>query len=384
MTRVASRGMGASPMRSRWPAALVERRGAAAAACCRGGAPMPRLVGPALVTVVAVALTGCTGDQAALNPAGAQAWRISGLWSLFCWTCAAVYVITMAVILIGVIRRRRRADEPDAPAPPETKTDPAREHRTGIIVAAALGLTIVILFVFMLSDFTTGRALASLSGDKTALTIRLTGHQWWWEARYEDAVTSNTFTTANEIHIPVGRTIEFQLESADVIHSFWVPRLHGKKDMIPGHSTKLFLKADKPGIYYGQCAEFCGHQHANMRLVVVAQPHEEFEAWRTAQIRPAGEPPYDNLKRGRDVFLKNSCVMCHTIRGTIAGGRVGPDLTHVGSRKLLAANTIPNKPGHLAGWILDPQKIKPGVRMPQNALDPHDLRALLEFLESLK
>ena len=344
----------------------------------------PKSLAASLAAFASVALTGCTGGQAALDPAGAQSSRITSLWWLFCWTCAAVYVLTMAVIVIGVIRKRRRADEPDAPAPPTTTPDPAREHRASLIVAAALAVTIVILFVFMFGDFFTGRALASLSGDKSAMTIRLTGHQWWWEARYEDAVTSNTFTTANEIHIPVGRTIQFQLESADVIHSFWVPRLHGKKDMIPGHSTKLYLKADKPGVYYGQCAEFCGHQHANMRIVVVAQPHEEFEAWRTAQIRPAGEPPYPNLKHGRDVFMQNSCAMCHTIRGTTAGGRVGPDLTHVGSRQLLASNTIPNKPGHLAGWILDPQKIKPGVRMPQNAVDPHDLRALLEFLESLK
>ncbi|MEA2734381.1 MAG: cytochrome c oxidase subunit [Humisphaera sp.] len=337
-----------------------------------------------LIFALALLAVGCTGEQAALNPAGAQSGRITSLWWLICWTCVAVYVLTIGAIVIGVVRKRRRADEPDTPAPPTTRPDPAREHRTRIIVAAAVGVTVVILFVFMFSDFTTGRALASLAGDKSALTIKITGHQWWWEARYEDSTTSNTFTTANEIHIPVGRTIEFQLESADVIHSFWVPRLHGKKDMIPGHSTRTYLKADKPGVYYGQCAEFCGHQHANMRLVVIAQPHEEFESWRTAQIRPAGEPPFENLKRGRDVFLKNSCVMCHTIRGTTAGGRLGPDLTHVGSRKLLASNIIPNKPGHLAGWILDPQKIKPGVRMPQNALDPHDLRALLEFLESLK
>ena len=344
----------------------------------------------ALVVALALALlpilAGCTGEQAAFRPAGAQANRILSLWWLFIYTCTAVYVVTMAFILIGVVLKRRRGTEgaPDAPEPPTTKPDPAREHKYGVVVAAALGLTLIILFVFMFGDFFTGRALASLSGDTNALKIRLTGHQWWWEARYEDPTPSNTFTTANEIHIPVGRTIHFELQSADVIHSFWVPRLHGKKDMIPGHPTNIFLKADKPGVYYGQCAEFCGHQHAQMRLLVVAHPHEEFEAWRAAQIRPAGEPAYENLKRGRDVFVTGTCQMCHTIRGTTAGGRVGPDLTHVGSRKLLAGNSIPNKPGHLAGWIMDPQKIKPGVRMPQNALDPRDLRALIEYLESLK
>ena len=176
----------------------------------------PKLLAASLAAFASVALTGCTTDSSAFNPAGPQAGRITSLWWLFCWTCAAVYVLTMAVIVIGVIRKRRRADEPDAPAPPTTTPDPAREHRASLIVAAALAVTIVILFVFMFGDFFTGRALASLSGDKSAMTIRLTGHQWWWEARYEDAVTSNTFTTANEIHIPVGRTIEFQLESADV------------------------------------------------------------------------------------------------------------------------------------------------------------------------
>jgi cytochrome c oxidase subunit 2 len=322
----------------------------------------------------------------ALEPAGAQAARIASLWWLFAMTCLAVYLITLAVIFWGVAVRARRGHhgDPAAPEPPETKVDPKREHRVALVVGGGVAVTIVILFVFMFSDYFTGRALASLAGDTNALTIRVTGHQWWWELRYEDAVTSNTFTTANEIHIPVGRTIRLQLQSADVIHSFWIPQLDGKKDLFTDHATELFLKADKPGTFEGRCAEYCGAQHAHMRLVVVAQPSDEFEAWRLAQIRPAGEPVFETQRHGRDVFLQHTCVMCHTIRGTEAHGRLGPDLTHVGSRNMIAGNSIPNRPGHLAGWIMDPQKIKPGVRMPQNALDPYELRTLLEYLENLK
>jgi cytochrome c oxidase subunit 2 len=334
------------------------------------------------ISVGVLVLAGCTGEQAALNPAGAQAWRISKLWGLYIWICAVVYALTLTVIIGGVaLRRRRNSGDPEHPT---TSPDPRRDRRYGIVVAAAVAVAAVLLFVMMFADFFSGRAIASLSGDTSAITIRVTGHQWWWEALYDDAVTSNTFTTANELHIPVGRTIRFELRSADVIHSFWVPRLHGKKDMIPGHNTATYLKADKPGVYFGQCAEFCGFQHAQMRLVVVAQPWEEYEAWRTAAIRPAPEPVFENQKRGRDVFLASSCVLCHTIAGTPAGGRIGPNLTHVASRKLLASNSIPNMPGHLAGWIIDPQRVKPGVRMPQNNLASEDLRALLEYLEMLK
>jgi cytochrome c oxidase subunit II len=169
-----------------------------------------------------------------------------------------------------------------------------------------------------------------------------------------------------------------------VIHSFWVPNLHGKTDMIPGHTTRTFLRADRAGTYWGQCAEFCGHQHANMRFQVVVEPEEDFQKWLTAQLQSAPEPQTESQKRGRQVFLTKQCVLCHTIAGTPAHATVGPDLTHIASRPRIAAGTLPNNRGHLAGWITDAQSVKPGVRMPPNPLAPEELQALLDYLETLK
>jgi cytochrome c oxidase subunit 2 len=209
-----------------------------------------------------------------------------------------------------------------------------------------------------------------------------------WPARFGERYPSNIITTANEIHIPVDPqhpvTVEFRLQSGDVIHSFWVPSLHGKRDVIPGHPTSFWLAADQPGTYWGECGEYCGYQHAQMRFLVVAQPVAEFQTWLDGQRQPPPEPQTALQTEGRNVFLHASCTMCHTIAGTDTHATVGPNLTHVGSRKILAAGAIPNMPGHLAGWITDPQRIKPGAHMPQNNLTPRDLRALIEYLESLK
>jgi len=184
--------------------------------------------------------------------------------------------------------------------------------------------------------------------------------------------------------VPVGKVVHVRLKSADVIHSFWIPNLCGKKDMVPGHDSEAYFRADRVGTYEGQCAEFCGLQHANMRLRVIAEPQDQFDLWLARARSPAEEPQTPLAVRGQQVFLHSSCVLCHTIAGTPAGGRNGPDLTHIASRTRIAAGTRPNVIGYLAGWIVDPQKIKPGVRMPQNQLAPQDLRALLEYLETLK
>jgi cytochrome c oxidase subunit 2 len=217
-----------------------------------------------------------------------------------------------------------------------------------------------------------------------SLTIRLTGHQWWWEARYEDARPSRVFTTANEIHIPAGERVTFQLASSDVIHSFWVPNLAGKMDLIPGVDNRLQLVADRPGTYRGQCAEFCGYQHAHMGLIVVAEPKETFDAWHEAQLRAASPPADEESRKGQSVFLSRPCVACHTIRGTTAGGRIGPDLTHLGSRMHLASATLPLTRGALGAWIIDPQTIKPGVHMPMTQLQPEEIDPLLTYLTGLK
>jgi len=257
------------------------------------------------------------------------------------------------------------------------------ERRASNVVGSAVGLTVVILFVLAIGDYATGRGLHGLSGAEP-LNIRVAGQQWWWNVRYNNPQPSEVFETANEIHLPTGRVVDLELQSQDVIHSFWVPNLHGKKDMIPGHPTRVRIRADRAGTYYGQCAEFCGLQHAKMRLVVVVESPAEFERWRAAQLEPAPEPATPSQRRGKEVFESGTCAMCHTIQGTLARGRIGPGLTHLAGRPMIAGNWLPNDRGNLAGWIADAPKVKPGVRMPPNPLPPADLQSLLDYLETLK
>lgn len=327
-----------------------------------------------------VFLGGCTGNHRALDPAGPQAERISTLWWLYFWVTLLVYATVLLVVLAAVALRRRRAQESGGPI----ASPPARQVRRHTwIVSAAVVLTAATLLVLLFADFLTGRAIHALQ-ERDPLSIRVTGHQWWWEVQYQDPIPANIVTAANEVHLPVGRPVRVELRSHDVIHSFWIPNLHGKSDMIPGHPTETWLRADRAGTYWGECAEFCGHQHANMRFLVVVEPQDEFDEWLKAQRQPAPPPQTGSQRRGQQVFLETTCIMCHTIRGTPARGLVGPDLTHVGSRLRIASGTLPNLRGHLAGWITDPQRIKPGVRMPLKTFSPDDLHALVDYLESLK
>jgi cytochrome c oxidase subunit 2 len=309
-----------------------------------------------------------------LGAAGPHAGGVESLWWLFFWITSGVYVLVMVALLAAVLRRRRPVDP----------RDPAASRRAGIVITGATGITLVLLFVLLISSVRTGRYSIQGLADPSHINIKLTGNQWWWNVEYESTIASQRVRTANEIHIPTGRPVLLKLRSSDVIHSFWVPNLAGKKDLIPGHETELWIQADRPGVYRGQCAEFCGPQHAHMALVVVAEPADQYAAWLDAQRRPAAEPEDEIAKRGRDVFLSGPCVMCHSIRGTGAGGRTAPDLTHLGSRLTLAAGTVPNTPGHLAGWITDAQGIKPGTRMPTIGIGGEDLQALLKYLQTLK
>ena len=330
-----------------------------------------RSLAPALACAL---LAGCSGGaQSALDPAGVQAERIHWLMVMSIWIAAPIAVAVTAAVLWAALRRRDPAHVP---------ATPGADRRIAVTVASLTGATVVILFVWLISDFTAIRSLTRLNGDPVKIT--LVGHQWWWEVQYHDSVAAHQLTTANEIHIPVGRPVLVTLQSRDVIHSFWVPRLHGKRDLIPGYVNRVWLRADKPGAYRGQCAEFCGHQHAHMALWVIAEPQARYDAWYRAQLRPA-QPPTDSVRiAGEKAYLGNSCVMCHTIRGTPTGGRNGPDLTHLGSRRTLAAGALPNTPGHLGGWVVDPQGIKPGTNMPPNNLRPEELRALIAYLEGLQ
>jgi cytochrome c oxidase subunit 2 len=313
--------------------------------------------------------------QSGLDSAGRQAASIQDLWWFMFWITSAVFALVLGAVAAALFRgsMRRRGRLPDATS----------EAMLTAAVSAAVTLTIGILLVLLVASVWTGRATASL-GASSAVSISITGHQWWWEVEYEDAMPSRRVTTANEIHIPTGRPVVFKVASHDVIHSFWAPNLHGKRDLIPGYVTALWLQADRPGTYRGQCAEFCGREHAQMAFEIVAESDAEFERWLEDQRQPAIEPQSDVEQHGRAVFLAGRCATCHTIRGTGAYATVGPDLTHLASREKLAAGTLPNTRGHLAGWILDPQTIKPGTAMPANPLDSEDLHALIGYLEILR
>ena len=252
---------------------------------------------------------------------------------------------------------------------------------TAWIVGLGVGVPIVILSaLFVWADVFVINSTAAPKTGSTQLTVDVIGHDWWWEVRYP----ASGVETANEIHIPVGVRVLARVSTADVIHSFWVPELNRKIDMVPGRPGEILLDAERAGVFRGQCAEFCGLQHAHMSFLVYADPPERFRAWLAAQKRPAAQPASALARRGRDVFLSESCADCHTIRGTSAVGEVGPDLTHLASRSSLAANTIPNDPPDLAGWIGDPQHIKPGNRMPKVGLSADQLKAVVDYLQGLK
>jgi cytochrome c oxidase subunit 2 len=312
-----------------------------------------------------------------LDPGGPQAARIAGFWWVTFWISAIVLAAVVAFLLHTVSRRRVTV------TPAAVAEDPRLERRLVVGVTAAVGVTSLILVVLVVASIVTGRALHAFGGTNP-LTIEVTGRQWWWDVQYWDPLPSQRVRTANEIHIPVGRPVLVKTRSLDVIHSFWVPGLHGKKDNIPGHGSSLVLQADRAGTFTGRCAEFCGVQHAHMQLLVIAEPPEAFAAWLQAQRTSAVAPSDPFARRGLDVFVQGPCALCHTVLGTTAGGRVGPDLTHVASRRTLAAGTLPNTPGHLAGWIVDPQSVKPGAQMPGNSFSADDLNALLAFLGGLR
>jgi len=314
-------------------------------------------------------------QQSALAPAGPLASRTADLWWFAFWIAAVVYLITIAFLFWSLARARARDAVIESGSPAER----GMTRTVGIGVA----VTVAILLVFLGYDLSVGRTL-SPRPRKPALTIDVTGHQWWWEATYSDTSAHETFTTANELHVPVGEPVLFVLTSQDVIHSWWVPNLAGKKDLIPGHPQTFWFIADTAGTYRGQCAEFCGMQHAKMAMYIVAESRDRYAEWVSQQQQPAESPSDSAQQRGHDLFVTRSCAMCHAIDGTEAGSHVGPDLTHIASRRTLAAGTLPNNRGAMAGWILDPQAAKPGARMPPNAMSGADLNALITYLESLK
>jgi cytochrome c oxidase subunit 2 len=287
----------------------------------------------------------------------------------------AVFIAVLAALLVAVVRgTRRRLEESSTPPPERTLTRS---------VGVAVCVTVVTLMALLVASVWTGRTVASLQAS-SAISIAITGHQWWWEVQYEDAVPSRRVLTANEIHIPTNRPVVLKVTSRDVIHSFWVPNLQGKRDLIPGYTTALWTQASRAGVFRGQCAEFCGMQHAHMAFDVVVESDGEFAKWLDDMRQPGRDPTDAAVRRGRDVFMQARCAACHTIRGSDAAGQAAPDLTHIASRRTLGAGSLPNTPGNLATWIRDSQRVKPGNQMPPNPLAAEDLQALVSYLETLR
>ncbi len=318
-----------------------------------------------------------------LDPQGPAAAHIASLWWLMLGLGTAVWVLVMVLLVVSLFRKRRTQEQAESPIQIE------REHARATnvwIIGGGIVLPVVVLSIVFAFTVNAMRALGALAATVPAdgLTVEITGHQYWWSVRYPDQPMTTVFTTANELRIPVGQPVTVRLTSADVIHSFWVPELHGKLDLIPGRVNTLVIQADRAGDYLGLCAEFCGIQHAKMGFVVVAEPADQFAVWLAQQAQPAAEPTDPLAIAGRQVFLGSRCVYCHAVAGTPAAADVGPDLTHLASRRTLAAAALPNTRGHLAGWLVDPQHIKPGNKMPPSDLTSDDLQALLAYLEGLR
>lgn len=299
------------------------------------------------------------------------------------WYVLLVSLIVCLVIglllWLGIYRRvagRGGADAVGAVAVSRSEVSSQRWITIGLAISA---VPLLVALIWTMA------ALASVAGPprRVGMTIDVTGHQWWWEAEYHGPQPSDTFATANEIHIPVGVPIAIRLHGGDVIHSFWVPQLAGKTDAIPGQQNVSWLQAQKPGIYRGQCTEYCGAQHAKMGFEVIAQPMADFERWRLAQLQTA-PPPATPLQQQGMALTIFRCGLCHAIRGTDAGANYGPDLTHLMSRRTIAAGMLPNNAGSLTGWIQDPQGVKPGALMPAQHLSGDELTAVTAYLETLK
>jgi len=312
---------------------------------------------------------GCSAPVEPLNPVTPQGLAIANLFNLALALSALILALVVGLLLRTLWRDRER---PGAPEPPQIHGNRTLE----IVWTATPALLLTAMFFLMLQ---TMHAVDAAVPD--ALRIQVLGRQWWWEYRYPDLGV----VTANELHVPVGHPLTLELTGDDVIHSYWVPRLTGKRDAIPGKWNTLQLAVQQPGVYDGACTEYCGLQHAWMRIRVFADPPDQFEAWVRQQQQPAAAPAAPPAVRGQQVFLQNTCVNCHAIAGTPAAARVGPDLTHFGSRTTLGAGVRANTPDNLRDWIRHAQDVKPGALMPSfDTLSAADLDALAAYLEGLK
>lgn len=342
------------------------------------------------VLLLALVLAGCGGDypQSTVDPASDFGAAIQGLYSTIFWWSIFILAVVWGVLAFVLIRYRHR---PGGPEPRKTRGHLALE------IGWTAGAAIIVVFISIPTIQTVFRTQRGPTGD--ALVVEVVGHQWWWEMRYPE----QDVVTANELHLPVDRAVELRLRSADVIHSFWVPRLGGKRDLNPwvrrqGESgpryNRMRFTLTEPGIFHGQCAEFCGSSHALMGLRVVAEPEGDFQRWVQEMKAPAAPDSGSLADRGRQAFMSSVCIACHAIEGTSAQGNIGPNLTRIGARTTIAAGVLENSPENLAAWIKDPERFKPGARMPGSeeggggmpatGLSDEQVEAIAAFLSSLE
>jgi cytochrome c oxidase subunit II len=339
----------------------------------RRGLPL-RVVVPLLLLLTALAVAGCTQwadaslPQTTVVPASDINRRILDLYTLIFWMAVVVFVGVEGFLLYTIVRFRRRRDN----------EMPTQTHGNTRLEVAWTILPSIVLLVILIPTMPTIFAQDSVPANATQRVLVI-GHQWWWEFQYPDLGV----VTANEFHLPVGQTAQFDLESRDVIHSFWVPRMGGKNDVVPGRTNLLWFTPETTGEFPGQCVEFCGTQHANMRLRLIVDTPEAFQTW-VQQQRAAASPPASAVQQGAALFQGGACIGCHTIRGTPAAGTVGPDLTHIGSRRTIAAGMLDNTPQNMKRWIQDAQAVKIGAKMPTLGLSDSDAEQIAAYLQSLR
>jgi cytochrome c oxidase subunit 2 len=321
-----------------------------------------------LAALLSPGLTGCSAQLDGLAPVTTQGRAVAQLFWLVLAISAVVFLLVAGLLLYIVARYRAR------PGEEPSRTEGNRRLEIGWTTGALLLLAI--LFIPTL------RTMAAVDAPAAnALRIQVIAHQWWWEYRYPESGV----VTANELHVPVGRPLQFDLESADVVHSFWVPQFGWKRDVVPGKINSLPVQVEQAGVYDGACTEYCGLEHAWMRIRVVADAPDRFDAWIAAQQQPAAAPQGATASRGQQILVASTCVNCHTVRGTAAAGQIGPDLTHVGSRTILGAGVLGNSPENLARFVHDAPSIKPGLLMPSFlSMSDADVAALAAYLAGLQ
>jgi len=335
----------------------------------------------AAAATVALLASACSYQhyQSALGNAGSDDHQFLILFAIFLGVCGIMYLAVIAFLIGGILRRGRAAEANVVEAGRHNRTDPLMT--TGLIAWGAV--VSVGLFALAIASFFTDRTMASAAAhEKLSLTV--TANQWWWDVQYNSSDPSKTLRTANELHVPVGIPTRIVLRSNDVIHSFWLPSLAGKQDLIPGRETDITIVPQKTGIYRGQCAEFCGVQHAHMAFVVNVDSYANFIKWWGRQLQPAAAPTAPQAQAGYDFVAQHQCSMCHNIAGTSASGTIGPDLTHLASRRTVAAGALPMSVRNLDAWVADPQSVKPGTKMPTIRMSADQRHEVVAYLETLR